>query len=153
MSLRASIASLNSQVDLDARQVFTQVAIYKGSVVAVKRIDKKSVDLTRNVRKELKTVSFNTNSITRNRPRFWKITRWVGQLFCRKFTKFVDRRGCGCQISRVGQKYIITKSMKNFAVGLAKLEGGNWGTESSGCKNSKQERLQSWNTLPLATPK
>ena len=48
--------SLCSQVDLDLRQVFTSVGTYKGSIVAVKRINKKYVDLTRSVRKELKLV-------------------------------------------------------------------------------------------------
>lgn len=51
------MASLTSQVDIDAKQVFTQVAIYRGAVVAIKRVHKKYIDLTRNVRKELKIVS------------------------------------------------------------------------------------------------
>lgn len=55
--IRSSMVSLNSQADLDLRQVFTQVGTYKGTVVAVKRINKKYVDLTRNVCKELKLVS------------------------------------------------------------------------------------------------
>ena len=37
-------------------QVFTQVRQYKGNIVAIKRVNKKYVDLTRNVRKELKVV-------------------------------------------------------------------------------------------------
>ena len=49
--------SLNSQGDVDFRQVFTQVGTYKGTIVAIKRINKKYVDLSRNVRKELKIVS------------------------------------------------------------------------------------------------
>ncbi len=54
--LRSSMMSLSSQVDLDLRQVFTQVGTYKKGIVAVKRVNKKNVDLTRNVRKELKVV-------------------------------------------------------------------------------------------------
>ena len=50
--------SLSSAVvDVDVKQVFTQIGTYKGSIVAIKRIRKKHVDLTRNVRKELKIVS------------------------------------------------------------------------------------------------
>ena len=56
-SLRASMVSLNSQADLDMRQVFTQVGQYKGQIVAIKRVNKKYVDLTRKVQKELKVVS------------------------------------------------------------------------------------------------
>ena len=54
--IRSSMASLNSQVDLDFKQVFTQVGTYKKSIVAIKRVNKKYVDLTRSVRKELKMV-------------------------------------------------------------------------------------------------
>ena len=54
--LRASMVSLNSQAELDMRQVFTQVGHFKGNIVAVKRVNKKYVDLTRSVRKELKVV-------------------------------------------------------------------------------------------------
>ena len=56
-SLRASMVSLNSQADLDIRQVFTQVGQYKGQIVAIKSINKKYIDLTRNVQKEMKVVS------------------------------------------------------------------------------------------------
>ena len=54
--IRSSMASLNSQVDLDFKQVFTQVGTYKKSIVAIKRVNNKYVDLTRSVRKELKMV-------------------------------------------------------------------------------------------------
>ena len=54
--IRSSMGSLNSQVDLDFKQVFTQVGTYKKSIVAIKRVNKKYVDLTRSVRKELKMV-------------------------------------------------------------------------------------------------
>lgn len=52
----------NSSSDIFDNQLYG-VAIYKGSVTFVKRICKKSVDLTRNVRKELiqvKTFENNT---------------------------------------------------------------------------------------------
>jgi len=51
------MASLSSHNDVDIRQLFTQVGSYRGTLVAVKRINRKSVDLTRTVRKELKLVS------------------------------------------------------------------------------------------------
>ena len=59
-ALRLSMVSLSSQADLDLRQVFTQVGTYKGTIVAIKRVSKKCVDLTRGVRKELKQVKINT---------------------------------------------------------------------------------------------
>lgn len=59
-ALRASMVSLSSQADLDLRQVFTQVGTYKGVIVAIKPVHKRCVDLTRNVRKELKMVSIHT---------------------------------------------------------------------------------------------
>ena len=56
--MRTSIQSLNSQVDLDLKQVFTQVGTFKNVIVAIKGVNKKSMDLTRAVRKELKMVIF-----------------------------------------------------------------------------------------------
>lgn len=38
------------------RQVFTEIGKYKGTVIAIKKINKRGVDLTRNVRKELKAM-------------------------------------------------------------------------------------------------
>ena len=56
--MRSSMVSLNSQVDMDLKQVFTQVGYYKKSIIAIKKVNKKYVDLTRQVRKELKMVKF-----------------------------------------------------------------------------------------------
>lgn len=56
VTMRGSQMSLGSQVDIDLRQTFTEVGTYKGSIVAIKKINKRHVDLTRNVRKELKNV-------------------------------------------------------------------------------------------------
>ena len=53
----SSMVSLSSHNDIDVRQLFTQVGSYHGSLVAVKYINRKTVDLTRAVRKELKLVS------------------------------------------------------------------------------------------------
>jgi len=51
------MVSLSSHNEIDVRQLFTQVGSYHGSLVAVKYINRKTVDLTRAVRKELKLVS------------------------------------------------------------------------------------------------
>ncbi|KAH3863877.1 hypothetical protein DPMN_026882, partial [Dreissena polymorpha] len=48
--------SLVSQGDFEFRQLFTCVATYKGMVVAVRKIRKKHIELTRNVKKELKVM-------------------------------------------------------------------------------------------------
>ena len=39
-----------------SRLAFCKVGVYKGNIVAIKTLNKRSVDLTRNIRKELKQV-------------------------------------------------------------------------------------------------
>ncbi|KAK7002980.1 guanylate cyclase 32E, partial [Biomphalaria glabrata] len=51
-----SQSSLISISDIDMRQLFTHVGIYKGSVVATKKVNKTHIELTRSIKKELKTV-------------------------------------------------------------------------------------------------
>ncbi|XP_076458574.1 speract receptor-like [Babylonia areolata] len=46
--------SFSSQTEFDFRQLFTHVGTYRGTIVAIRRVNKKHVELTRNVRKELK---------------------------------------------------------------------------------------------------
>ncbi|KAL8614638.1 hypothetical protein ACOMHN_037490 [Nucella lapillus] len=48
--------SFSSQTEFDYRQLFTHVGTYRGTIVAIRRVNKKHVELTRNVRKELKTM-------------------------------------------------------------------------------------------------
>ncbi|XP_071130761.1 guanylate cyclase 32E-like [Mytilus edulis] len=48
--------SLGSQVEADYRQFFTCVGTLKGTIVAVKMVNKKSVEITRNIQKELKVM-------------------------------------------------------------------------------------------------
>ncbi|XP_060597382.1 receptor-type guanylate cyclase Gyc76C-like isoform X2 [Ruditapes philippinarum] len=48
--------SLASQGEFDFRQLFTCVATYKGMVIAVRKIRKKNVELTRSIKKELKVI-------------------------------------------------------------------------------------------------
>lgn len=50
--------SLSSNPDADFRYstIFTQIGIYKGRVFAIKKVHKKSIDITREMKKELKMV-------------------------------------------------------------------------------------------------
>ncbi|KAK5645421.1 hypothetical protein RI129_006721 [Pyrocoelia pectoralis] len=54
--VRTSQVSLSSNTDPEFRysSLFTQVAFYKGRMLAIKRIHKKSIDITREMKKELK---------------------------------------------------------------------------------------------------
>ena len=45
--------------EMAPKRAYTKIALYKGNIVAVKMIHKKSVDLTRSIRKELKQVIFD----------------------------------------------------------------------------------------------
>lgn len=56
--VRTSQVSLTSNPDADFRYttLFTQVGVYKGRLVAIKKLNKKSIDLTREMKKELKMV-------------------------------------------------------------------------------------------------
>jgi len=57
--IRTSQVSLSSNPDADFRysSIFTAVGIYKGRVFAIKNVKKKSIDITRAMKKELKVVS------------------------------------------------------------------------------------------------
>jgi serine/threonine protein kinase len=54
--IRTSQVSLSSNPDADFRYstIFTQIGIYKGRVFAIKKVHKKSIDITREMKKELK---------------------------------------------------------------------------------------------------
>ncbi|CAH1122713.1 unnamed protein product [Ceutorhynchus assimilis] len=56
--IRTSQVSLSSNPDADFRYstIFTQIGIYKGRVLAIKKVHKKSVDITRDMKKDLKLV-------------------------------------------------------------------------------------------------
>ena len=56
--MRTSQVSLSSNPDADFRysSIFTQIGIYKGRVFAIKKVHKKSIDITREMKKELKMV-------------------------------------------------------------------------------------------------
>lgn len=51
--------SLSSNPDADFRYstIFTPIGLYKGQLYAVKKVRKKSIDVTREMKKELKMVS------------------------------------------------------------------------------------------------
>lgn len=57
--IRTSQVSLSSNPDADFRysSIYTPIGIYKGRVFSIKKVAKKSVDITRNMKKELKIVS------------------------------------------------------------------------------------------------
>ncbi|KAJ8319406.1 hypothetical protein KUTeg_004497 [Tegillarca granosa] len=48
--------SLGSQTEIDFRQLYTCVATFKGTIVAARKVNKKNVELTRSIRKELKVM-------------------------------------------------------------------------------------------------
>ena len=52
--------SLSSNPDADFRYstIYTQIGIYKGRIFSIKKVRKKTVDITREMKKELKMVSF-----------------------------------------------------------------------------------------------
>ncbi|KAL1497777.1 hypothetical protein ABEB36_008676 [Hypothenemus hampei] len=54
--IRTSQVSLSSNPDADFRYstIFTQIGIYKGRVLSIKKVHKKSIDITREMKKELK---------------------------------------------------------------------------------------------------
>ncbi|KAJ8909843.1 hypothetical protein NQ315_002849 [Exocentrus adspersus] len=54
--IRTSQVSLSSNPDADFRYstIFTQIGIYKGRIFAIKKVHKKSIDITREMKKELK---------------------------------------------------------------------------------------------------
>jgi hypothetical protein len=54
--------SLSSNPDADFRYstIYTQIGIYKGRIFAIKKVGKKSVDISRDMKKELKMVSFSS---------------------------------------------------------------------------------------------
>lgn len=59
--IRTSQVSLSSNPDADFRYstIFTPIGSYKGQLYAIKKIRKKSVDITREMKMELKVVSFH----------------------------------------------------------------------------------------------
>jgi hypothetical protein len=58
--IRTSQVSLSSNPDADFRYstIYTPVGIYRGRVLAIKKVAKKSIDITRNMKKELKIVRY-----------------------------------------------------------------------------------------------
>ena len=45
--------------DIPRGQIFTEVGSLKGTLVAIKKVRKRNIDITRETRKELKVVSTN----------------------------------------------------------------------------------------------
>jgi len=56
--VRTSQVSLSSNPDADLRSIYTQIGVYKGRIFAIKKVRKKSIEITREMKKELKMVIF-----------------------------------------------------------------------------------------------
>lgn len=69
--IRTSQVSLSSNPDADFRYstIFTPIGLYKGQLYAIKKIRKKSVDITREMKMELKVVSCDKKNML-HRPSF-----------------------------------------------------------------------------------
>lgn len=63
--VRTSQVSLSSNPDADFRYstIYTQIGVYKGRIFAVKKVRKKSIEITREMKKELKMVMFTESII------------------------------------------------------------------------------------------
>jgi len=46
------------QAELSHKRAYTCIGLYRGNIVAIKPLYKRSIDITRNIRKELKQVRF-----------------------------------------------------------------------------------------------
>lgn len=57
--IRTSQISLSSNPDADFRysSIFTPIGLYKGQLFAIKKVRKKNIDITREMKMELKLVS------------------------------------------------------------------------------------------------
>jgi hypothetical protein len=44
------------QPELSHKRAYTRIGLYRGNIVAIKLLHKRSIDITRNIRKELKQV-------------------------------------------------------------------------------------------------
>ena len=64
MLLRSSQVSLSSNYEMDFRYsaLYTRVGVYKGRMVALKEIRRKTIDITRRMKKELKKVLWEAGS-------------------------------------------------------------------------------------------
>lgn len=64
--MRTSQVSLSSNPDADLRYstIYTQIGVYKGRIFAIKKVRKKSIEITREMKKELKMVIFAESIIS-----------------------------------------------------------------------------------------
>lgn len=60
---QAPTGSIAEMAESTPKRAYTRIGLYKGNIVAIKQIRKKSVDLTRSIRKELKQVIVYYKSI------------------------------------------------------------------------------------------
>lgn len=61
--IRTSQVSLSSNPDADFRysSIFTPIGLYKGQLYAIKAVRKKTIDITREMKKELKLVNIKNS--------------------------------------------------------------------------------------------
>lgn len=55
-SSQVSLSSASDLMEFRYYNVYTQIGVYKGRLVALKRLRKKNVEITRKIKKELKMV-------------------------------------------------------------------------------------------------
>lgn len=73
--IRTSQVSLSSNPDADFRYstIFTPIGLYKGQLYAIKKVRKKSIDITREMKKELKMVGSRTKICIAFEAKFWNV--------------------------------------------------------------------------------
>lgn len=57
---------------MDNRQLYTSVGTYKGNLVAIRKVNKKNVELTRSIKKELKVVCISDFNFEKKKSKYWK---------------------------------------------------------------------------------
>lgn len=62
---------------MDNRQLYTSVGTYKGNLVAIRKVNKKNVELTRNIKKELKVVCISNFNLEKKLKywKYWKVSK------------------------------------------------------------------------------
>lgn len=62
---------------MDNRQLYTSVGTYKGNLVAIRKVNKKNVELTRSIKKELKVVCISDFYYEKKKIKVLKVLRGV----------------------------------------------------------------------------
>lgn len=85
--VRSSQVSLSSNPDLDFRYsaIFTEVAFYRGRLLAVKRVRRHHIDINREIKKELKIVSYTNAAMFTYFAYLWILFSRLSKCLCRTF--------------------------------------------------------------------